>query len=60
MDKILVLHKGVLRESGTHQQLLTERGIYYKLFQLQYKNEAATAAARETGERGATASVPRA
>jgi ATP-binding cassette subfamily B protein len=37
MDKILVLHKGQLRESGTHQQLLARRGIYFKLFELQYK-----------------------
>jgi len=37
MDKILVLHKGQLRESGTHQELLAHRGIYYKLFELQYK-----------------------
>jgi ATP-binding cassette subfamily B multidrug efflux pump len=37
MDKILVLHKGKLRESGTHQELLAERGIYFKLFELQYK-----------------------
>jgi ATP-binding cassette, subfamily B, multidrug efflux pump len=36
MDKILVLHKGVLREVGTHQELLAQRGIYYKLFELQY------------------------
>ncbi|MGE3520901.1 MAG: ABC transporter ATP-binding protein, partial [Vicinamibacterales bacterium] len=36
MDKILVLHKGSVRESGTHQELLAARGIYYKLFQLQY------------------------
>jgi ATP-binding cassette subfamily B protein len=40
MDKILVLHKGRLRESGTHQELLARRGIYFKLFELQYKNEA--------------------
>jgi ATP-binding cassette subfamily B protein len=39
MDKILVLHKGRLREAGTHQQLLAERGIYFRLFELQYKNE---------------------
>jgi len=39
MNKILVLHKGVLRESGTHQELLAERGIYFKLFELQYKSE---------------------
>ncbi|PYR48954.1 MAG: antibiotic ABC transporter ATP-binding protein [Acidobacteria bacterium] len=38
MDRILVLHKGVLRESGTHQELLAARGIYYKLFELQYKS----------------------
>jgi ATP-binding cassette, subfamily B, multidrug efflux pump len=37
MDKILVLHKGRVRESGTHQQLLAARGIYFKLFELQYK-----------------------
>ncbi len=36
MDKILVLHKGRLREAGTHQELLAQRGIYFKLFELQY------------------------
>ena len=36
MDQILVLHKGVVREQGTHQELLAERGIYFKLFELQY------------------------
>jgi len=36
MDKIIVLHKGVLRESGTHQALLARRGIYYRLYQLQF------------------------
>ena len=39
MDKILVLHKGQLRESGRHQDLLAERGIYYKLYQLQYRDQ---------------------
>jgi len=38
MDKILVLHKGRLRESGTHQELLAARGIYFRLFELQYKD----------------------
>jgi ATP-binding cassette subfamily B multidrug efflux pump len=38
-DTILVMHKGQLREQGTHQQLLTERGLYYKLYQLQYKDQ---------------------
>jgi ATP-binding cassette, subfamily B, multidrug efflux pump len=36
MDQILVLHKGTLREQGTHQDLLARRGIYFKLFELQY------------------------
>jgi ATP-binding cassette subfamily B multidrug efflux pump len=39
MDQILVLHKGHLRESGTHQELLAQRGIYFKLYQLQYKDQ---------------------
>jgi ATP-binding cassette, subfamily B, multidrug efflux pump len=38
-DKILVMHKGQLREMGTHQELLALRGIYYKLYQLQYKDQ---------------------
>ncbi|MFL6448576.1 MAG: ABC transporter ATP-binding protein [Bryobacteraceae bacterium] len=38
-DKILVMHKGQLREMGTHQQLLAQRGIYWKLYQLQYKEQ---------------------
>ncbi len=38
-DKILVMHKGQLREMGTHQELLAQRGIYYKLYQLQYKDQ---------------------
>jgi len=37
--KILVMHKGRLREMGTHQQLLAQRGIYWKLYQLQYKDQ---------------------
>jgi ATP-binding cassette subfamily B multidrug efflux pump len=36
MDQILVLHKGALREQGTHQALLANKGIYFKLFELQY------------------------
>ena len=38
-DRIVVLHKGRVREVGTHQELLAERGIYYKLYQLQYKEQ---------------------
>jgi ATP-binding cassette subfamily B protein len=39
MDKILVVHKGQLREAGRHQDLLARRGIYYKLYQLQYRDQ---------------------
>jgi ATP-binding cassette subfamily B protein len=35
-DRIFVMHKGKLRETGTHQQLLAQKGIYWKLYQLQY------------------------
>jgi len=38
-DKILVMHKGEIRETGNHQELLAKRGIYYKLYQLQYKDQ---------------------
>lgn len=38
-DRIFVMHKGRLRESGTHQQLLQQRGLYWKLYQLQYKDQ---------------------
>ena len=47
-DRILVMHKGRLREIGTHQELLALRGIYWKLYQLQYKDQ----------EAGAKLSVP--
>ena len=38
-DTILVMHKGKLRESGTHNQLLAERGLYWRLYRLQYKDQ---------------------
>lgn len=38
-DKIIVLHKGEVREMGTHQELLKQRGLYYRLYQLQYKEQ---------------------
>jgi ATP-binding cassette subfamily B protein len=38
-DTILVMHKGQLRERGTHQELLAHRGLYWKLYQLQYKDQ---------------------
>jgi ATP-binding cassette subfamily B protein len=38
-DRIIVLHRGRIREMGSHQQLLRLRGIYWKLYQLQYKDQ---------------------
>jgi len=46
-DKILVMHKGELREMGNHQELLAKRGIYYKLYQLQYKDQEVSASHKE-------------
>lgn len=39
VDQIMVMHKGRIRERGTHEQLLAQGGIYYKLYQLQYKDQ---------------------
>jgi ATP-binding cassette subfamily B protein len=41
VDEILVMHKGRIRERGAHQQLLAQRGLYWKLYQLQYKDQEA-------------------
>jgi ATP-binding cassette subfamily B protein len=50
-NRIFVMHKGQLREVGTHQQLLAYRGIYWKLYQLQYKEqEFAESMPRASGE----------
>src|SRR5216684_4062558 len=38
-DRILVFHKGRLREERAHQELRAQRGIYYRLYQLQYKEQ---------------------
>jgi len=43
-DKIIVMHKGQVREMGTHQELLANHGIYFKLYQLQYKDQELNAA----------------
>jgi ATP-binding cassette, subfamily B, multidrug efflux pump len=37
-DRIMVFHHGELRESGSHNELLAHRGLYWKLFQLQYSD----------------------
>ena len=38
-DRIIVLHHGELREAGTHNELLAMRGLYWRLYQLQYSDE---------------------
>ena len=38
-DTIIVMHKGQVREMGSHQELLAQRGVYWKLYQLQYKDQ---------------------
>ncbi len=53
-DRIMVLSHGELRESGTHQELLAHRGLYYRLFELQYarfRGREEPAAAEGTGTR---------
>ena len=49
-NRILVMHKTRLRESGTHQELLAQRGIYWKLYQLQYKDQELAPAGRVPGD----------
>ena len=48
-DQILVFHKGRLREQGAHQELLAQRGIYYRLYQLQYKEQEMRLPTESTG-----------
>jgi ATP-binding cassette, subfamily B, multidrug efflux pump len=57
-DRILVLHKGEVREVGTHQELLALRGIYYRLYLLQYREEELERHAREEREQQPTARYP--
>lgn len=49
-DQILVMHKGILRETGTHQELLAQHGIYWKLYQLQYKDQEVPSSYSPAGE----------
>ncbi|MFZ1087254.1 MAG: ABC transporter ATP-binding protein [Terracidiphilus sp.] len=48
-ETILVMHKAQLREKGTHQQLLAQRGLYWKLYQLQYKDQEQGLGTRDQG-----------
>jgi ATP-binding cassette, subfamily B, multidrug efflux pump len=50
VDEILVMHKGRIRERGRHQQLLAQRGLYWRLYQLQYKDQ-------EVADAGASAAA---
>jgi ATP-binding cassette subfamily B protein len=56
-NKIIVMHKGQVREIGSHQQLLARRGIYWKLYQLQYKDQEIPAPAGISPSEYATPSV---
>jgi ATP-binding cassette subfamily B protein len=57
-ETILVMHKGQLREMGSHQELLAERGLYWKLYQLQYKDQESNGhAAVPVGEASAAPAV---
>ena len=49
-DKIVVMHKGQVREMGSHQQLLAQHGIYFKLYQLQYKDQEVAAGSQVTAD----------
>jgi ATP-binding cassette subfamily B protein len=57
-DRIMVLHKGEVREIGTHQELLALRGIYYRLYLLQYQEQEIERHAREEHEEQPTARYP--
>jgi ATP-binding cassette, subfamily B, multidrug efflux pump len=57
-NRILVFHKGRLREQGSHQELLAVRGIYHRLYQLQYKEQELELSAPGPGASGFTQSMP--
>jgi ATP-binding cassette subfamily B protein len=57
-DKIIVMHKGQVREMGTHQELLAQRGIYFKLYQLQYKDQEQNVARAPTPANGSGLQQP--
>ena len=57
-DKIIVMHKGRVREMGTHQELLAQHGIYFKLYQLQYKDQELNVARAPTPANGSGLQKP--
>jgi ATP-binding cassette subfamily B protein len=56
-DQIIVLHHGEIRERGTHQELLAQHGLYWKLYKLQYADSARPALSAEPNEEEAAAEV---
>ncbi len=52
------MHKGQVREMGTHQQLLAMKGVYYKLYQLQYKDQEMAGAAQSALVNGLPQAAP--
>jgi ATP-binding cassette subfamily B multidrug efflux pump len=57
-DRIIVLHHGEIREQGTHQELLAHRGLYWKLYKLQYSDVSRPVAIEENGDKQPLAPVP--
>jgi ATP-binding cassette subfamily B protein len=57
-QRILVFHKGRLREQGSHQELLALRGIYYRLYQLQYKEQEIAVPLPGAGASGYPQTIP--
>ncbi|MCU1265608.1 MAG: ABC-type multidrug transport system, ATPase and permease component [Acidobacteria bacterium] len=57
-DRIIVLHHGEIREQGTHQELLALRGLYWKLYKLQYSDASRPVPIEENGEKRPLAPVP--
>src|SRR6267154_448175 len=57
-DQIIVLHHGEIREQGTHQQLLALRGLYWKLYKLQYSDVSRPTPVEEVVEKRPLAPVP--
>ena len=57
-DQIIVLHHGEIREQGTHQELLALRGLYWKLYKLQYSDVSRSTAVEEVVEKRPLAPVP--